>query len=351
MIVKDEESNIGRCLNSVKNLVDEIVIIDTGSQDMTKKIVKNYTDNIFDFKWSDDFSSARNFSFKKARMDYILWLDADDVIKEVDQDKFIELLDNLKPEVDAVSMPYHLELDSKGKPTVSLRRHRLVKRIRQFQWQGVIHEYLPVSGYIIESEVAITHQRIKHDKNRNILIYERKLEKGEELTPRDLYYYANECTDHCLYKKAIKYYRKFLECKKGWIEDEIAACGKISDCYNYLDNWELSLESALRSLYYDVPRAENCCRLGYLFLNKKKYSQAIYWYTQALEAKKPSHGLINHACYSWLPHLQLCVIYDQLYQYEKAHYHNELAALSTDHPSIQYNRDYFSRERNLPPDV
>ena len=79
MIVKNEEDVIGRCLDSVSDLVDEINIVDTGSTDRTKEIVAKYTDRIFDFEWIDDFSAARNFSFQQATRQYILWLDADDI--------------------------------------------------------------------------------------------------------------------------------------------------------------------------------------------------------------------------------------------------------------------------------
>lgn len=79
MIVRNEEEVIGRCLESVKDIVDEINIVDTGSTDNTKQVVAQYTDRIFDFKWIHHFAAARNFSFQQATKDYILWLDADDV--------------------------------------------------------------------------------------------------------------------------------------------------------------------------------------------------------------------------------------------------------------------------------
>ena len=63
MIVKNEEKTLGRCLDSVKDIVDEIIIVDTGSDDNTKKIASQYTKRIYDFKWNDDFAAARNYSF------------------------------------------------------------------------------------------------------------------------------------------------------------------------------------------------------------------------------------------------------------------------------------------------
>ena len=69
MIVKNEEKILDRCLSTVVDLVDEVVIVDTGSTDATKEIAARYTDKIYDFRWIDDFSAARNFAFSKA-MDY-----------------------------------------------------------------------------------------------------------------------------------------------------------------------------------------------------------------------------------------------------------------------------------------
>ncbi len=75
MIVKNEEQTLARCLDSVADLMDEIIIVDTGSTDQTKTIAARYTDRVYTFDWNDDFASARNESLDKATCSYILWLD------------------------------------------------------------------------------------------------------------------------------------------------------------------------------------------------------------------------------------------------------------------------------------
>ncbi len=80
MIVKNEGKHLAGCLNSVKDVVDEIVIVDTGSQDNTLKIAKEYNARIFHFEWINDFSAARNFALRKSTGDWILYLDADERI-------------------------------------------------------------------------------------------------------------------------------------------------------------------------------------------------------------------------------------------------------------------------------
>jgi len=344
MIVKNEEEVIGRCLDSVQGIADEIIVVDTGSTDCTKKIVKNYMSKIYDFHWINDFAAARNFAFSLATKDYILWLDADDVIRKPDREKFIVFKNTLDPTVDSVTMNYHLAQDETGHITSSLRRNRLVKRANSFKWIGAVHEYLEVYGTVVNSDIAITHCALSHDSDRNLHIYEARLAKGEIFSPRDLYYYANELCDHGRHETAIEFYQKFLTSKQGWVEDNISACGKVADCFLALHNPEKHLEYIYKSFTYDTPRAEFCCRLGFHHLQVNELKQAAFWYKIATELEKPADcwGMINHACWTWLPHVQLCVCYDRLGKHELACKHNEIAAgFEPENPSVLYNRKYF----------
>lgn len=88
MIVRDEAAVLERCLQSVAHLVDEIIIVDTGSVDETKTIAAAFTPHLYDFPWQDDFSAARNFAFSKGTGDYLFWMDADDVLPPESQQRF-----------------------------------------------------------------------------------------------------------------------------------------------------------------------------------------------------------------------------------------------------------------------
>ena len=131
MIVKNEEAVFARCLDSVTELVDEVVIVDTGSTDKTREISRRYTKKVFDFKWTDDFSAARNYAFGKAAMDYQMWLDANDILEESQREKFSELKNALTADVDIVTMKYHTDTDDAGALLFSSTRERLLKRERQ----------------------------------------------------------------------------------------------------------------------------------------------------------------------------------------------------------------------------
>ena len=345
MIVRNEEDTIARCLDSVKGIPDEIIIIDTGSTDKTKEIVSQYTDQMYDFVWIDDFAAARNFAFSKATMDYILWLDADDVIAASDHKKFLKLKNNLDPLMDVVNMHYNLGCDQFGAVTFSLRRNRLVKRSKNFHWIGSVHEYLEVYGPVLNSDICVTHKDMgKDDSNRNLTIYEKRLAKGEDFSPRDLYYYANELNDHAFNERAIEFYQKFLNTGQGWVEDNLASCGKLADCFQKLENKDKELEYILKSFQYASPRAEFCCRLGFYFLCLEKYEQGVFWYKMATQLKMPidSWGPKNEACWTWLPHLQLCVCYDRLGKHQLSYEHNEIARrYRPEDTQVLYNKKYL----------
>ena len=111
MIVKNEEAVLARCLDSIADLMDEIIIVDTGSTDHTKEIAAKYTSQVYDFKWTSDFSAARNFSFSKANMDYIYAADADEVLDDFNHERFLRLENALLPEIEIVQMKYVTDAD------------------------------------------------------------------------------------------------------------------------------------------------------------------------------------------------------------------------------------------------
>ncbi|NOU98944.1 tetratricopeptide repeat-containing glycosyltransferase family 2 protein [Paenibacillus planticolens] len=348
MIVKNEELSLHRCLQSVRDIADEIIIVDTGSTDRTKEIASSFTELIYDMPWKDHFAEARNFAFSKATMDYILWLDADDELEEEDRRKFAALKSSIDPSVDSVMMPYHLAFDADNKVITSLKRNRLVRRACGFRWEGPVHEVLIVSGHVMQSDIAITHKKDKQYTDRNLRIYQQRESEDEIFSPRDLYYYANELKDHGLDDKAVMYYERFLATKQGWREDCFAACLKMGDCYGKLANRQMQLKAWFRTLLYGKPRAEMCCRVGSYFMEDNRLELAIYWFQKATTLGEPADyaGMVDHAAWTWLPHLQLCLCYDRTGQKQKAELHNEIAFVyNPAHPGILHNKAYFANLR------
>jgi len=96
MIVKNEIKHLARCVNSVKSIVDEMIVVDTGSTDRTKDIAKVFGAKVYDFEWNDDFSEARNFSISKASGKWSLIMDADEAISSLDYNKFKKIIEKSK---------------------------------------------------------------------------------------------------------------------------------------------------------------------------------------------------------------------------------------------------------------
>lgn len=345
MIVKNEEQTLDRCLSSICDIVHEIIIIDTGSDDRTKEIATRYTDQVYDFEWVNDFGKARNYAFSLATKEFILWMDADDIMLPEDATNFHKLVNALNWDIDVVSMHYNLDFDIDNNVTSSLRRNRLVKRDKGFKWIGAVHEFLEVHGKILHSDISITHKREHTNVQRNLFIYEQRENEGVLFTARDLYYYGNELSDHKLWERAVKVYELFLENSTGWVEDKIVACGRAADALQALGRTSEAKAKILLSFAYSYPRAENCCRIGSYFIHEEDYERAIPWYRQATEIGRPvDQGTLQmHEYWTWIPHLQLCLCYDRLAQYEDACRHNEIAAAYVPtNSSVLANRQYFA---------
>lgn len=348
MIVKNEEDVLARCLNSVRDLVDEIIIVDTGSADRTKEIASAFTEKLYDFTWQDDFAAARNASFEKAKMEYCMWLDADDVLLEADRQRFRRMKETMSGREDIVMLPYHTAFDAQGRPVFIYYRERLVKNSGNFHWEGEIHEAITPSGQIFYGEPCVTHRKMNQgDPRRNLRILENKRRAGRPFCPREKFYYGQELYFNGKYEDAIRALKAFLREKDGWTENKLEACKTLADCYRRQGREDQAAEALLKSLLFDVPRAELCCQIGEHFLSAGSYAQAAFWYetarTREMDARRG--GFVQPDCYGYLPNIQLAVCYDRMGKWELAQKCNERAAVfKPDSDAVAYNRIYFENK-------
>ena len=193
MIVKNEEKVLRRCLDAAKRFADEIIVVDTGSDDSTREIARAYTDKVYDFEWNYDFSAARNYSFSKAESEYVMWLDADDVVRDEETVKINAWKKN--PDADTLYCFYDASFDSNGNPTFTFMRERIMKNDGRAVWKGFIHECVTPFGKVVKSDIRIEH-RPRPDKpkkiDRNLEIYRKNIQKGARLNARDKFYYGKE---------------------------------------------------------------------------------------------------------------------------------------------------------------
>lgn len=351
MIVRNEFGVLSRCLASISPVVDEIIIVDTGSTDNTKEIASSFGAKVYDFVWCDDFSAARNFALSKATMDYWMWMDADDVLPESQISAFLELKQQLSFEIDIVMMKYETAFDEQGNPLFSFYRERILKRARNDRWEGPVHEVITPSGNIIYRPISIQHKKppMPYTK-RNLNIYEKWIQEGHSLDARHEFYYARELYYHQRYEEAIQRFENFLTKTDGWYVNQLEACRFLSLCYQKQNDETKAVQSLFRSFAYDIPGAEIFCDLGAWFFRHKKFRQAIFWYLQALQSpKEETDGkFVLNECYGYLPCIWLCVCYDRLGEYKTAALYNERAGSYKPYgKEYQKNKTYFETVHHL----
>jgi len=156
LIVKNEENLLVGCLESIQPIVDEIVVVDTGSTDQSKKIAKDYHARVIDFQWCQDFSAARNAALARSNGKWVLSIDADERIKPISRIKIRQLLSNSN-EI-AFKLLYY------PKPNhTPYREYRLFRNDPRIRFSGVIHESIipSLSAFepvkIGECDLGISH--------------------------------------------------------------------------------------------------------------------------------------------------------------------------------------------------
>ncbi len=178
MIVKNEERDLPRCLESARDLVDEIVIVDTGSIDKTKDVAREFGARVYDYEWCDDFAAARNYSISKATKKWILFLDADEEL-EVSQHAAIK-----RKLTQQGFEGLSLLIESKTAGTAGSSVHYVVRLFRNhkgIRFRGPIHESLDSHGLTYQfSNFRIYHYGyILDDRGRN-----KKIEREEDVLLR-----------------------------------------------------------------------------------------------------------------------------------------------------------------------
>lgn len=221
MIVKDEEKVLERCLKSVRELVDEIIIVDTGSMDSTKKIAYQYTDKVYDFEWISDFSAARNHAIQRATGQWILVLDADEFVEGDIQEirTFVKKYKNT--DVHGFAVPIYNLMSTK---TIESSGLRLFRNMDNIAYISPIHEQLILKAgdlrftdYSGPGKLAIYHTgympetlKEKNKSERNMAIF-KTLQSQKKLSPYENFTLANEYSAQRDYHSALIHLKQAYE--------------------------------------------------------------------------------------------------------------------------------------------
>ena len=289
MIVKNEEKFLRRCLDCVVNLMDEIIIVDTGSTDKTKEIAAEYTDKIYDYKWCDDFADARNFAFSKATMDYIYSCDADEVIDDANRMRFMNLKTALIEDVEIVQMHY---IESSGSSVLNAKseyRPKLFKRLRNFTWIEPIHETIRLDPVVFDSDIEILHKPSGTHSKRDFSIFEKAYNKDKYLSNNLISMYAKEllkCGDVNDFTQARSIFEGIMNNQKI-TEEQLCKVSCILAKAARLKGDDTSFLKYTTKVLVSNPCSEICLELGNYFLDNDDNDEAIVWFYNAAYETEP----------------------------------------------------------------
>jgi glycosyltransferase involved in cell wall biosynthesis/predicted Zn-dependent protease len=184
LIVRNEEGTLERCLRSAADLVDETVVVDTGSADGTREVARRCGAKVFDFAWVDSFAAARNESIRRAGGDWIFWLDADEWLGEDNRRRLRELFARLRDENAAYVMRQQsLARDANGS-AMAVDQVRLFRNHPDLRWQYRVHEQILLAIRRAGHEVRWTDVAITHGGYQDAALSQRKLERNVRLLER-----------------------------------------------------------------------------------------------------------------------------------------------------------------------
>ena len=345
LIMKNEEDVCARVLQSVRSFADEIIVADTGSTDATAEIAAANGAQVFAYQWKDNFAAARNFSFSKAGSDYIMWLDADDVVPEESAKKILEAKERDFDHVDVLMLPYHLSFYPDGAPSFSIRRERILRRCPLAVWYGAVHEVISPFGRIEFLDAPVEHRKLHpSEPGRNLRIYEKLIENGAILSEREQFYYARELFDNHRFKEAEPVFYRLLSIMPPSSPDRGQLCRSLAACRDAAQDPDGALRFLLFSLENGCPSSVTCCELGKRYIDKGMYAVAAEWYQRALtDGTKTPETFDRLDCHDFIPCIQLCLCFDKLGRYAEAEQWNRRAALyRPQDESVLHNTAYFA---------
>lgn len=297
MIVKDEAANIGRCLDSVRHIADEMIVVDTGSADGTPEIAAQAGAKVFYYSWNDDFSAARNFSLEQAGGDWIIILDADE--------ELVACKEDLRP-ILTVSYceGYFLKiinhLGAENDETCPDLVFRLFRNRKEYRFHGAVHEQIldticpnQLDCCRIAENISINHYgylrrqvELKDKKNRNLRLLIRELEQDPE-NRLARYSYGEELFRSGRYEEALAH---LLKAADG-IETASTILPKLfrylTLAYYELGQYEAALVTIDKALSFFPDYLDLYYLSGLIYLEQKSFNKANQAFQTALTMPEP----------------------------------------------------------------
>lgn len=290
MIVKNEEKNLPETLNSVKDYIDEIIIVDTGSTDNTVEVARSFGAKVYFYEWNDDFASARNEALRHANCEWILSIDADDTMNGSDILRFKEYL----KETDALgfSIPIFSKIEDRSlniNNTVVNYLVRIFKNDPRIRFSRRVHEFVDQSIYDIGGKIERIDLPVFHRGYADLEILKKKIERNKRLLELAL---DENPSDHNLWvymgktyvtlddlDSAERCYRKAIEIAEE-NRNRFGSLYFLQSAYTDLailvskDRMEEAIELFNRAITIDPNFPDTYYHLGMVYYNKGLFREA-----------------------------------------------------------------------------
>ena len=321
IITKNEAQYLDKCLSGLSKYPFEIVVTDTGSTDNSIEVAKKYTNNISTYEWCDDFSAARNYSVSKAGNDYVLIVDTDEFVKDVDIKEFDRLI-KLNP--GAVGRTEIININTRnGESDASHERVSRFYDRRLFEFKGSVHEQIvakngePHSTY----DIPVAFEHVGYNGNdeerekkalRNIELLKSELEK--QYDPYYLYQLGKSYYMMGKYAEAVGAFSQAasfdLDTKLEYVIDMITTYG-----YSML-NAGMTKEALMFENIYDEfsGTAEFVFMMGFVYMNNAVFDRAVEEFEKASKFQQCMVEGVN----SYKAYYNIGVIYECLGDKENA---------------------------------
>ena len=343
MIVRDEEDFLDRCLTSVKGIVDEICVLDTGSEDRTVEIAQQHGARVESFEWCDDFAAARNAALQMCTGDWILILDADEQITTELARKAFEVF--MEQNADCAGTVW-IDNETEGGDRSQVAITRFFPAGPEWKFEGCIHEQLTRNG--TSPARANTRVRVQHDGySRSTLVEKGKFERNERLlkamierTPDDAYAWYQLGRTYFVggrFEEALETFEGALErCPDDapfiahLLESSAYSLRALGRSRQALD-WISSVESDFRD------RADTCFLVALLAMDVGELERAESGFKHCLTmaGKVPGGGESAPSASSWAAAHNLGVLCEVVGRIDEAtaHYRGALMLSPTHTPS------------------
>jgi tetratricopeptide (TPR) repeat protein len=318
-IVRDEEPVLGRVLGDARSFADEIVVVDTGSSDRTAQIARFYGARLYEYEWRDDFAGARNEAFDRCTTEWVMWLDADDRVPARSQAAFVDAKLRLsRSDAEAAYAPYRLEYvdETEGSYRACTHRVRVVRRDRNFRWEGRIHENLNIGDAhaVWLQQIWVEHRPVSgHKDNKRIRdrrILETLIWEGDR-SPMVLLHYGMLLAGSGEHEVAAAVLEECLVVCLA-VAPRYVALMTLAACAEGLGDGGRRAECLYEALDVDSQRAEAFVDLGNLHEAVGDYAGAMPFFRAAVGLTPPKVGIYMASAYSWAPLVGLARCASQL---------------------------------------